>query len=247
MLGVWIQPSLQWNKEFNIVQEKLVFSTKKLMNTDLKVSLMYLYFHCYMIKNVFFRCRVVHFSPPEEKELNKLYKQPIIDKLRLGMKFPRRALYIYKKVLGVGLMEPNTIIAALALKLYFGHTRLQSETNLLIESNLEKLQVEIGRNNAIEEIPLDEKHWNRTWLDHVFELYQKRNIKVERDTNFLSNITRNKTIMDYAVGYNKTSVTIGRINHIRLFKKMFLPCEALGFNGHTPTSCYFNREEKKPV
>ena len=88
-------------------------------------------------------------------------------------------------------MRPNTILAFLTLKLYFGYTRLENETNDIIESNLEKLQVEIGRNIALQEIPPKEKHWNRTWLDHIFELCHRWNLKVERNTNFLSKITKN--------------------------------------------------------
>lgn len=81
-----------------------------------------------------------------------------MDKLRLGSKFPRRALYIYKKALSVGLMKPNTILAILTLKLYFGHTRLNSNTNNFITVGLQKLQVECGQNKSIEDIPSKEKH-----------------------------------------------------------------------------------------
>ena len=162
MLGVWLKPSLQWNHQFKIVHEKMIVSTKKLVNTDLKASLVYLYFHCYIIKNVFFGYGIASFTPPEEEELKKIYEQPILEKLRLGMKFSKCALYIYKKALGISIMTPNTMLAILALKLYFGHTRLQGETNDIIEYNLERLKIEIGRNIALEDIPILEKYWNRT-------------------------------------------------------------------------------------
>ena len=97
MLGAWLKPSLQWDKQFQNVREKLIISTKKLINTELKVSLTYLYFHYYMIKNVFFGCGVTNFTPLQEKELKQIYKLPIINKLRLGTKFPQYALYIYIK------------------------------------------------------------------------------------------------------------------------------------------------------
>lgn len=38
--------------------------------------------------------------------------------------------------------------------------------------------------------------------------------------------------MDYAVIYNKSTVTLGRINQLRLYKKILLPCEVVGFNGN---------------
>ena len=119
--------------------------------------------------------------------------------------------------------------------------RLMGETNNIIEYNLERLQIEIGRNIAVEDIPNSEKYWNRTWLDHVFEICKSRNLNVERNTNFLSNITQNKAIMDYAVRYNNTAVTLGRINHVRLYKRLLLPCKVLGMAGDTPTSYYYQK------
>ena len=152
------------------MRKKLIISTKKLINTALKAHLVYYYFHMYMVKNVFFGCRITSFIPNQEIELTKIYEQLIIDKLCLGAKFPRKVLYIHKKALGISLMKPNTVLSILALKLYFGHTRLHGSINNLININLEFLQVECGRNIALAEIPLNEKHWNKTWLDHIFEI-----------------------------------------------------------------------------
>ena len=63
-------------------------------------------------------------------------------------------------MLGIGLITPNTILTILALKLYFSHNRLKSTTNDSIEAKLEKLQIEIGRNLEVAEIPTKEKYWN---------------------------------------------------------------------------------------
>ena len=82
-----------------------------------------------------------------------------MEKLKLGSKFPRKVLYIHKNALGVGLMTPNTILEILSLKLYFGHTRLNSNTNQLIEVNLQNLQIESGRNIPFESIPQSEEFW----------------------------------------------------------------------------------------
>ena len=48
-------------------------------------------------------------------------------------------------------------------------------------------------------------------------------------------ITKNKTIMDYAIQYSSNLKTVEAINHVRLFKKMILPCELIGFRGNDET------------
>jgi len=72
----------------------------------------------------------------QEQELISIYEQPLLEKLGLGKKFPRDVMYYYKNALGLGLMTLNTILTSLALKLYIGHTRFQSDTNELIEAQL---------------------------------------------------------------------------------------------------------------
>lgn len=174
------------------------------MITYLKPSTVYFYFHLYMTKNVFTKI--------EEKELQPIYEQLLIDKLKLGSKFPRSVLYINKNVLGIGLMALNTILEILSLKLFFRHTRLDSNTNKLIEVNLQNLQRESGRNVSFEAIPEDEKWWPTTWVYRVLEKCHKRGLIVEHQINYIAKITKNKTIMDYAVEYKKTKVLSGRIN-----------------------------------
>lgn len=146
-------------------------------------------------------------------------------------------MYIHKNALGLGLMRLNTILTSLHLKLYFGHTRLQGECNRLIDVNFEELQVECGQNCDFSEIPDSQKTWNRTWIDHVFHQCQKRNINVERCTNFLADITTNLTVIDYAVRYTKSNVVLGRINQVRRFKKILLPLELVGTTGRHRTMC----------
>ena len=57
-----------------------------------------------MIKSVFFGCGVIELNPREEKELKRIYKEPMLVKLGLSKKFPRIVLYTRKSALGVGLM-----------------------------------------------------------------------------------------------------------------------------------------------
>lgn len=53
--------------------------------------------------------------------------------------------------------------------------------------------------------------------------------------------------MDYAVLYNKTAVTLGQINQVRLYKKVLLPCEVISFDGHAPTRFFYNQDEESPL
>ena len=86
----------------------------------MKVFLIYSYFYCYMIKNVFFGYSIITFHLLEEEELKKIYKQLILDKLKLGMKFLQRVLYIHNKVLEVGIMKLSIILVFLTLDYIFG-------------------------------------------------------------------------------------------------------------------------------
>ena len=127
------------------------------------------------------------------------------------------------------------MLEILALKLYFGHTCLDSQTNQLISTSLENLQIEYGINMRLEDIPESKKWWNRTHVDSAFEACYKRNIQVENQTNFLKNITENKTTMDYAVLCNPVSFTLGRINQVRLCKGLLSSFELIGLHGRNKT------------
>ena len=54
--------------------------------------------------------------------------------------------------------------------------------------------------------------------------------------------TQNKTIMDYAVEYVRSNElkpnALAPINHVRMWKKMTLPCELIGFTGTKETTAY---------
>ena len=157
------------------------------------------------------------------------------------------ALYLHKNSLGIELMTPETITEILTLKLYFGHTRLEGNTDDLITAELEKIQVEYGRNVPFAEVPDDEKWWPRTWLDRVFLSCLHRDIQVEREINFLKNVTSNKTIIDFAVMYNKTAVTLGRINQVRSYKKLLLSMELVGIDRKQSTSYALTKHEYSPI
>ena len=90
------------------------------------------YFNVYMIKSIFFGCRVIELNPKEVKELKKIYEEPMLIKLGFSKKFPRTAFYTRKSTLGVGIMKSETIIAILKLKQYIGNMRKLGNAGKLI-------------------------------------------------------------------------------------------------------------------
>ena len=52
-----------------------------------------IYFNMYLTRYIFFRCRVVEIIEKQEKELKRIYEVPLLNKLKLGEKFPRKVLY----------------------------------------------------------------------------------------------------------------------------------------------------------
>ena len=83
-----------------------------------------------MITSVFFGIGIVCITAEEEKELKGTYEEPIIMKLGLSKKFLRPVLCSHKSVLGVGLMEPSTIIDVLKLKLFIGNMRKMKRSEI---------------------------------------------------------------------------------------------------------------------
>ena len=62
MLGVYMSPSSTWNKQFEIMREKVLEAIYKLKNTIIAVYNAYMYYNMYLIKKVYFRCRVMSIS-----------------------------------------------------------------------------------------------------------------------------------------------------------------------------------------
>ena len=78
-----------------------------------------------MLTNVFFSCGIENFIDTQIKELRRMCELPMIRKLGLGDKFPRKLLHAHKTSLGVGLIALNTVIYMLATRLWVGNKRLQ--------------------------------------------------------------------------------------------------------------------------
>ena len=143
-LGVHINPSLSWDDQFEVMRKKLYISITKMMNTDVNAYQAAVYYNVYMIKSVFFGCGIIELNEQQERELRRIYKEPLLLKLGLSRKFPRDVLYSRKSALGVGIMKPSTIIDILKAKLYLGNARRKGVTYEAIKLQEEYLKVEAG-------------------------------------------------------------------------------------------------------
>ena len=120
-------------------------SITKIMNMDINSYQACMYFNVYMIKSVFFGYGVIELNSKEEKELKRIYEEPMLVKLGFSKKFPRIILYTRKSALGVGLMQPSTIIAILKLKSYIRNKRKQRNVTKSINIQEEYQEIEVGR------------------------------------------------------------------------------------------------------
>ena len=136
-------------------------------------------------------------------------------------------------------MKPSTIIAVLALQLYFGHKRKDDKTAKMIQVIEDNESVQYGYNSNIMEIGSEYKIDSKTWSDEIAEVLLSRELKIENNSYKQTIETQNRSIMDFAISYVKEGKLnpkiIAPINHVRQFKKMFLPCELVGLRGNVKT------------
>ena len=91
-----------------------------------------------------------------------------------GEKFPRLCLCSRRSALGIGLMKPKTTLAILALKLYVGHKRLETNISTKIKINEQMKFLQDGYNSHPIETPSDNKIKNRTWTDEIGNVMSSR-------------------------------------------------------------------------
>jgi len=249
-LGVHINPALSWKTQFEKMREKLNKSIIKFMCMDINPYQAAIYYNTYMIKSVYFGCGIVKLESNEIKELKRMYEGPILKKLGFSKNFPRNVLYSRKSALGIGLMDPNTIMDTLKLRLYLGNKRKKGNAYEALRAQEELLQVDAGRRVNKGENPKD-RYWKVTWVDEVNDLLWIRKITIKNETKNHLFASTNKTIMEYALEYVKSincdRDVIWNLNYVRMKKEIVFPFELLGLNGDRKTSCFQNIEEKGPV
>ena len=81
----------------------------------MRLHQVHVYFNICMLTNVFFGCGIVRFNKKHCEGLKKTHELPLIRKMKLGDKFPRKLLHVRKSALSIGLVEPNMVMDSLAL------------------------------------------------------------------------------------------------------------------------------------
>ena len=104
-----------------------------MINTDINLYQAAIYYNAYIIKSIYFGCRILELIIDQENELKRLYKEPLLVKLGLSRNFLRKVLYSRKSALGISIMTPSTIMNILRAKLYLGNKRMEGIANEAIK------------------------------------------------------------------------------------------------------------------
>ena len=123
----------------------------------------------------------------------------------------------------------------MALKLYLGHKRLQTNVIKMIDINECIAFFQYGYSSHPVETNREIKPNIITQSDEIEAILRKRCISII-NTNFNKmKITMNRTIIDFTVDYVKEKnlkyEILAPINQMRLKKKMYLPYELVGLDG----------------
>ena len=137
----------------------------KLKNANIVVPTAHMYYKMYLIKKVYFGCGIVHLSKQQEKVSKQIYKLVLLRKLGLSENFPRSELHSRKTTLGIGLLAPRTIVDVLALKLYFGHKRMNDKVTKLIQINEDNARLQCGHSKSCLEVEQGVKSNATMWSD----------------------------------------------------------------------------------
>ena len=93
ILGVYIYLSLTWNKQFEVIANKMKESIAKLNNTKMHLNMIYMYFNAYLMKSVYFGCGIIVLNKLQDNILRKMC-EPIIVKSQDQEKYSRERFYM---------------------------------------------------------------------------------------------------------------------------------------------------------
>ena len=175
---------------------------RRLKNTVIAVSTASMYYNMYLIKKVYYGGGILTINKKQEAILRSIYESVLLHKMGLSKKFPRKVLYARKSALGVGLMAPRTIMNVLALKLYVGHMRGELRVSKMIKINEDNVRFYYGFSAEVIDPRLE---WNpavMTWSNEIRLMLKSRRMQLINRINESKWITKNKTIMDYAIQYS---------------------------------------------
>ena len=134
-LGVYMGPQLKWNKQFEIMKEKMRESIGKLKNTAVFAPTAHIFFNMHLINKVYFGCGAFMITPKQEEILMKMHEPVTLRKMGFSVKFLRKIVHAQKSSLGIGLMKPSTTMTIVALKLHVGRKRKGSKISKMIDIN----------------------------------------------------------------------------------------------------------------
>ena len=126
---------------------------------------------------MYFGARIISLNKVQQKELKQLYKEPILVKLNLSKKMPKKILYIQRAALGIGLITPKTAVAIATLRFYFRNICSESNVADMITLNKEFTAIESGLNN-IKYMKDIVKYWIEIQVDNVDRELQKHQLEL---------------------------------------------------------------------
>ena len=134
------------------------------MRTEMKMYQAQICFNIHVLTNVFFGCGVVQHNAKQIKELKIIHKLPMIRKLGVCDDFSRKFSHVQKLRLGVGLIEPNTVIYMLATWLHVGNKILQGDVSKIVEVYEENSFIDSGLTKEGSKMHNKHEHWKEDGL-----------------------------------------------------------------------------------
>jgi len=182
-LGIYITPSLCWDRYFQSIRKKAHKLIMKLMNINIAIDQAYIYFNIYFLLSVYFGVGIISLNEKQEKEIKCIYKELILRKLGLSIKYLKELLYERRGTLGVGFLSSNTALTITSLKLYIGNQRMQSRVSELINVNEQYNHILSGSQLYPIAVNTNNTYWKYSWIDQINKVLNKREIKVKVTNN----------------------------------------------------------------
>ena len=91
-------------------------STKKVIDTSMKLYQAHIYFNMYIVKSMFFGTGNFKLTLKQEEELKSIYEPITLNKLGLSKTFLSKLLYINKISIRLRLLQLKTVMAILLIK-----------------------------------------------------------------------------------------------------------------------------------
>ena len=111
--------------------------------------------------------------------LGKGTRLTLIRKMKLGDDFSKKLLHVTKSALGIMLVEPNTVMDSLALKLHLGNKRFKGELTSVIKHH-EKLSLDDSRlPENVRKPACDLNFWKVGWIEVIDKNLNSKSLVVK--------------------------------------------------------------------